>query len=98
MNINFEFYLIIYQMKICMFESILKIIFNKKIIGISIGIENIYVVPSFEDNFFSFNKIVVNKVINNNNNNLYFPKVTKEHDITNSVFIKFINKQNEEMI
>ncbi len=43
-------------------------------------------VPSFEDNFFSINKIVVNKVIimnNNNINNLYFPKDTKEQNYNN---------------
>ena len=48
---------------------------------------------------FSFNKIGVNKVINNNINNYYFPKVAKEQNyniITNSVFIKFINKQDED--
>ena len=47
-----------------------------------VGIKNIFVIPPFEDNFLSINKINVNKKINMNNNidNLYYPHDTRDQN------------------
>ena len=68
-----------------------------------VGIKNINVIPPFEDNFFSIHKMSVNKGMNMNNSNIYYPQDTKEpnyNDLTNSnvnmTNTAFLNKQEED--